>query len=119
MEKALKKFWSGFLKAYDENTVRTGQLQPEYPYITYNTNFGNFDEPMNLHASIWDKSTSWDRADTIMHQINDAIGPGGLVIREQGELVWIKRLAPFAQRMADPDPAVRRIYLNIEIENLK
>ena len=33
MEKALKKFWSGFCRAYDENTVPTGQLQPKYPYI--------------------------------------------------------------------------------------
>ena len=71
---------------------------------------------MMLSASIWSRSTSWGTAIAKMQQIAEAIGIGGKLLRTDDGYLWIKRGVPFAQRMSDEDPAVRRIYMNIEVE---
>jgi hypothetical protein len=34
-------------------------------------------------------------------------------------VIWFKKGNPFLQRMADPDDAIRRIVVNIEVEYLE
>lgn len=114
----LHSFWSSFgLKAYDENTVPDNAMAANSgKYITYSVSMAYFDEPVLLSASLWYKSTSWAEITQKSAEIGDAIGLGGKTIPFDGGYLWIKRGVPFAQRMADEDDTIRRIYLNIEVE---
>ena len=114
---ALNSFWNGFgWTAFEENSVPENAFSSRTEYITYSAGWNGFDEPMMLTASLWQRSTSWSGAVDKMQEIAEAIGIGGKVIKTDDGYLWIKRGAPFAQRMSDEDPAVRRIYLNVEVE---
>ena len=114
---ALHQFWSSFgLKAYDENTVPTGEDNPELPYITYNVAVSDFYRPVYLHGSIWYYGTRWTAITEKLIEIESAIGLGGKMLPVDGGGLWIKKGFPFAQRMADENDMVRRIYINIEAE---
>jgi len=114
---ALDQFWNIFQwPAYDENTVPPPPNTPALPYITYGAAYANFDEPCALHIDLWDKGSSWTNVTRKMTEINRTIGAGGKMLRYDGGHIWIKRGIPFAQRMSDPNPEIRRIYINIEAE---
>lgn len=114
---ALYGFWAGFgWEAYDENTVPPEDETPPLPYLTYAAAVSNFDEPVMLHASLFDRSTAWTTVTAKAAEINRAIGPGGKLIRYSDGVLWIKRGSPFAQRMPDENPSIRRLYLVIEAE---
>ena len=114
---ALQEFWSSFgLKAFDENTVPSGEDEPAFPYITYSASTSNFGESIALSASIWDYGTSWSRITTKMAEIQSGIGRGGKLLRIDDGSIWIKQGNPFAQRMSDDNDMIRRIFLNIEAE---
>ena len=114
---ALNSFWNSFgWNAFEENTVPENAFATRTDYITYSSGQAFFDEPMMLSASIWSRSTSWGTAIAKMQQIAESIGIGGKLLRTDDGYLWIKRGVPFAQRMSDEDPAVRRIYMNVEVE---
>lgn len=116
---ALYNFFSGFeLPAYEENTVPTGKIAPELPYITYATATSGFDDNVQISASLWYKGYAWDDADRKAAEINTALAHGGKMIPYTGGALWIRRGTPFAQHMADDDDTIRRIYLNLTAEFL-
>lgn len=111
---ALNTFWNGFgLDAYDETTVpENAQL----PYITYSASVSDLDEDVFLTASIWYKSNSWAEVSQKAEEISEAIG-GGYGVGYDGGRLWVRKWAPFAQRMADQyDLQVRRVLLQIIAE---
>lgn len=114
---ALHKFWSGFgWKAYDESTVPSQAFDPEMPRITYSVAMAEFENTIVLSASLWARSYSWEDVSLKADEIYDAIGLGGTLLTYDDGKIWVKRGTPFAQRMPDEDDAIRRIYLNIEVE---
>lgn len=114
---ALNQFWNSFgWKAYEENTVPENAFSDKNHYITYSASEAGFDEPVMMTASIWSRSDSWTEAVEKAQQVMNCIGLGGVLVAFTGGKIWIKRGVPFAQRMSDEDPAVRRIYINIEVE---
>ena len=114
---ALNSFWRSFgWDAFEENTVPENAFATRTDYITYSAAQAFFDEPIMLSGSIWSRSTSWGPAVAKMQNIAEAIGIGGKLIKTDDGYIWIKRGVPFAQRMSDEDPAVRRIYMNVEVE---
>ena len=114
---ALHQFWSSFdWAAYDESTVPSENLSPVMPRITYQVAGAGFDEPIQLNASLWDKSYSWANITAKCEQIYRAIGLGGVMLGYDSGHVWLKRGVPFSQRMFDEDDSIRRIYLTIEAE---
>ena len=117
---ALQSFWAGYgIPAYDENSVFSGASAPTMPYITYEAATGSIDSDTLLSASLWYRSTSWAQISQKADEIADEIGTGGKIVPYDGGALWVKRGQPFAQRMSEPsDDAVRRIYLNIQIEFL-
>lgn len=116
---ALTSFWRGFgWDAFDENSVPENAFETRSQYITYSSPQSFFGDPVSATASLWERSSSWVGAVSKMQQIAETIGYGGKIIPTDEGAIWIRRGTPFAQRMNDEDPAVRRIYLNIEIENL-
>ena len=114
-EQALHSFWSQFGTAYDQNTVPDDAA---LPYITYEVITDGFGAQNILTASIWDRSTSWKGVTDILHNIERTLGLGGQTIPYEGGMLWVKKAAPFAQRMGDTDDSIRRIVINIEVEFL-
>ena len=113
-EQALNDFWNSFgLTAYDESTVPDDAT---LPYITYGVSVDDFDHPVSVTASIWDRGTSWSLITQKLNVIAERIGIGGVNIPHDTGVMWLKKGSPFAQRVADEDRTIRRIYMNIEIE---
>lgn len=112
---AIREFWSQFWwPAYDEGTVPD---DAGYPRITYNVVEDELDHPVAMYASLWDRSTSWDRVEAKAAEISETIThlwPPAIPF--DGGRVYITKGSPFAQRMTDEDDAVRRIYINIGVE---
>ena len=115
------EFWNSFgLPAYDENIAFTADTMPAYPHITYEAKNGIWDQDLNLSASLWYHSNSWEeislKADEILAQIVH-----GKIIKVDGGYFWFKSPegTPFAQRMAaEGDPSIRRIVLTVIAEAL-
>jgi len=115
---ALYEFWNSFevpaideQSAYDEDTLN--DLNIDFPYITYETATSNFDNEVALTASLWDKSTSWERITELADAIADDIGYGGKVVRIDNGYVWLKLGSPFAQRFpVESNDSIRRITIN-------
>lgn len=114
---ALHQFWSGFgWKAYDASTVPSKDFEPEMPRITYEVSTSEFDYPVQLTASLWDRSYSWASVSRKADEIYSALGKGGVVLPYDGGAIWITRASPFSQRLSDVDDAVRRIMINVNAE---
>lgn len=126
-QQALNAFWSGFgVLAFEENTVpeddvinaliASGAAAAKYPYITYQVITDNLDGPVFPSASIWDRNTSWERADLLANRISADIRQMKTIKLDAGRL-FITTGRPFAQHMEEPgDRAVRRINLNTQME---
>lgn len=113
---ALHNFFSGFgLTAYDENTVPDGAA---LPYLTYSVSVAGLDEPVPVSCSLWYRSTSWVAISKKAEQISDAVGYQGVIVPYTNGRIFVTRGTPFAQRMADEDDTIRRIYLNFTFEFL-
>ena len=113
---ALTAFWNTFLPAYDETLVLDEAAV--MPYITFAVVTDGFDSPFTTSVSLWYRSTSWKAITKKAEAIEDAIGAGGKLVPYEDGAIWIKKGSPFSQRLSDPDPAVRRIVLNVEMEYL-
>lgn len=121
---AFDSFWSGFTwpaideqSAYDTATME--ELNIGDRYITYEVMTGNLGNPLQLTASLWHRSTSWETITKKADEIAAYIGYGGKVLPVDGGYLWIKLAQPFAQRMAvENDYDWRRIALSIEVDFL-
>lgn len=115
-EQALQSFWGSFgIPAYDETTVPDNAKQP---YITYSVSTGSLDDVVNLNASLWYYSKSWEDITKKKDEIAEYIGVGGKVIKIDKGYLYLCRGVPFAQRMTDTNDMIRRIYLNVQAEFL-
>ena len=114
---AIDAFWKSFgIPAYENTTVndeRVGDF-----YITYEVVTDSLDRVVPMSASIWKKNTdSWEEVSLKAEQISDALVQVKSIPLDTGFL-YITRGQPFAQRVADEDETVRRIYVNIMAEFL-
>lgn len=116
-------FWSSFgLPAYDEQTTFDEGTLPAYPHITYESASGIIGQTLNISASLWYRSDSWEeikkKADEILASIVEMRGP----LKIDGGFFWIRipESTRFAQPMASgsSDEKIKRIYLTVEAESL-
>lgn len=126
-QQALNAFWSGFgVLAFEENSVpeddviealiKAGVAAAKYPYITYQVLLDDIGYPVFPSASIWDKSTSWERADTLANTVSATIQRQPTIKLDNGRM-FITKGSPFAQHMEEPgDRTERRILINTGIE---
>lgn len=116
-EQAIHTFWSSFnIPAYDEASVPDNA---KMPYITYRVVTDSLDNVCNLTGSIWYRSTSWKEISDKSAEIARYVAREGFTrLKLDNGYVWFTKGTPFAQRMADEDDTVRRIYLNIQAEFL-
>ena len=119
---AIHNFWSGFgIPAYDENTVPDRvyvngvEVDNKPPYITYSAAVGEFEQVVQLTASVWYQSTSWSDVSNKVDEISRSIDQYKLIKIDDGYMFMVKG-TPFAQRMSDENDTLRRIYVNIQAE---
>lgn len=114
---ALNKFWNSFgIPAYESSTVPP-EIEDDF-YITYEVATDSLDRAIPMSASIWKRNaTSWEDISLKAEQISDALVQVKSIPLDTGFL-YITRGQPFAQRVADEDDSVRRIYINIMAEFL-
>ena len=127
---AIHSFWSEFcLMAYEENTVPS---EAKMPYITYHLMTDGFNKQVMLTGSLWYRDTRRFRfipqiflteAEVAeirkTEEIEKKLGIGGVFIKCDGGVIWLRSGTPFAQNMRDEnDSTVRRKYLNITAEFL-
>ena len=120
---AIHQFWNSFgIKAYEENVVydideNGKEVEPKFPYITYQLVTDSFDTDVQMTASIWYRGSSWVEANAKSEEISQTIGRGGKILKCDNGRIWVKRGTPFAQNMGDEsDILIKRKYLNITAE---
>ena len=112
---AYNQFWNGFSwKAYEENSVKSGE---SLPYITYESADDDFGHALALTASLWDRSSAWTNLIAKKKEIEAYLGRGGMLVAYDGGAFWIRKGDPWAQRGKDEsDDSVKRIILNLIVE---
>lgn len=114
---AFYNFLNGFLEAYEENTVPTGDDAPNFPYLTYSYGTNEFGEEIGLSVSLWYRSSSWIACNNKTDEISRALANGGVLLPFDGGKIWIKKGTPFAQNMGDEsDDLIKRKYINLSVE---
>ena len=114
--KAVQAFWGRFgVPAYEQASVPQNVTMP---YITYNGEVGAIGDVLVLSGSVWARDTSWEWISKKADEIAAYIGHGYTISDIDGGYLWITRGQPFAQRMSDEDPTVKRIYINCNAEFL-
>ena len=126
-QQAYSAFWSGFgILAFEENSmpsddvinamIKAGAIASKYPYITYQVLIDDLDHPVFPTASIYDKSSSWERADVLSNLISNRIQTMDTIKLDNGRM-FITKGTPFSQHMREEgDSSIRRIVLNLGIE---
>lgn len=111
---AIDSFWNSFgIPAYDENSVPD---DAQFPYITYEAKTSGFEDSIDLHASIWYRSTSWKDISNKSDEIYNTVYPS-FSRSIDGGYMYVYPGAPFAQRMNEPgDENTRRIYISVNVE---
>jgi hypothetical protein len=126
-EQAYNAFWSGFgVLAFEENSVpddsvideliKSGVAKAKYPYIAYQVITDDLGHPVFPLASIYDRSTSWKRADELANIISEHISKMNTIRLDNGRM-FITKGSPFSQhQLESADLNIRRVILNLGIE---
>ena len=118
-QEALHTFWSGFgLTAYEQNNVPFDVIMP---YITYSESIGSIGDTNLLTASLWYFNEDDSRTEVVAkaNEIDEALGLGGMTVKYDNGMLWVKKGSPFAQAMDDPqDQRIKRMVLNVSAEYL-
>ena len=109
-------FWSSFgVPAYEQNSVPDLDIVT-FPYITFAAVATPFAGEVDINASVWTRSTSWQTADALADLIDTRLKYGGEIVGYDGGIIWITAGTPLAQNMGDPDDdAIKRKLLNVEL----
>lgn len=126
-QQAYNSFWGGFgVLAFEENSmpddsvinalIKSGVAKAKYPYITYQVITDELGRVIYPTASIYDKSTSWERSDTLANAIAGRIQAMNTIRLDDGRM-FITKGSPFAQHFGDEgDNTIKRIVLNLAVE---
>lgn len=111
----MQAFWSSFgLPAYDQETVPEDAVMP---YITYELMTDSLGTAIPMLASLWYYAMGWKEISRKAEEIAEYIAtmsPPAFPI--DGGRIYITKGSPFAQRMSDENPFIRRIVLNVMVE---
>ena len=126
-EQAYNAFWSRFgVLAFEENSmpddkvieslIKAGVAKAKYPYIAYQVIVDDLGHPVFPTASIYDRNTSWQRADELANTISESIQKMNTIKIDDGRM-FITKGSPFAQhQLESEDLNIRRVILNLGIE---
>lgn len=125
-QQAYNAFWNSFnVLAFEENTMPTQDVfealakaasKPTDTYITYQVIVDDMGNSIFPTASIWCRSSSWEKADTLANTISEFIQGMGTIRLDNGRM-FITKGRPFAQHMnEEADLSIRRVILNLGVE---
>ena len=126
-QQAYNAFWSGFgVLAWEENSmpddkeiqslIEAGYASSKYPYIAYQVITDDLGHPVYPTASIYDKSSSWERIDKLANTISEAIQNMNTIKLDNGRM-FITKGSPFAQHQLENEALnIRRVILNLGVE---
>lgn len=126
-QQAYSEFWSRFgVLAFEENSVpddkviesliKAGVAKAKFPMITYQVLTDDIDHPVFPTASLWDRSSSWERLDLLANDISEYIQAMDTIKLDNGRM-FITKGSPFSQhQLESSDTDIRRIVLNLGIE---
>lgn len=126
-QQAYYSFWSSFgVLAFEETSVpddatiqaliNSGAAAAKFPYITYQVITDDLGHPVYPTASIYDRSSSWEKADTLANTIGARIKSMNTIKLDEGRM-FITKGNPFSQHMEEEgDRAIRRIILTLGVE---
>ena len=127
-QQAYNAFWKRFgVLAFEENAVPdddtiqsmidAGLAKAKYPYITYQVLTSDIDNVLVPTASIWDKSTSWERVDLLANTIASEIARMTPIKIDEGRM-FITTGSPFSQHQGQEDNSIKRNVLTLGVEFL-
>lgn len=126
-EQAYNAFWNGFgVLAFEENSVpddkvideliNSGMAESKYPYIVYQVIADDIGHPVFPMASIYDRTTSWKRADELANEVSETIQNMNTIKLDNGRM-FITKGSPFMQHLLESeDLNIRRVVLNLGVE---
>ena len=116
-QEALYSFFSSFgIDAHEETNVDQSATMP---YLTYTYADDDFwGDQASIVVNLWYQTESNAAINAMVDTIATAVGSGGKSIACDEGAIWIKKGSPFAQSLADDDPAIRRRYINLTAEFL-
>ena len=125
-QQAYNAFWSSFgVFAFEENSVpddeviqnliNAGVAPAKFPMITYQVIIDDLGGTLYPTASIYDKSSSWQRGDLLANTISQRIHAMKTLKLDNGRMFIVKG-TPFAQHMGEDDADIKRVVLNIGVE---
>lgn len=118
-EAAIYQFLSSFsIPAYSSSSVPD---KADFPYITYDITVGAWMQAeVNMPVNVWYRTESEAVPNAKVREIGEALGIGGITVKCDGGMLWLKKGSPFAQAItvAGEEDSVKRRYVNINIEFL-
>ena len=126
-QQAYNAFWGDFgVLAFEENSIPddtviqalidAGVAPAKYPMIAYEVIVDDLNNAIYPSASIYDKSSSWERIDKLVNTISARIQNMGTIKLDNGRM-FITKGSPFAQHMGEgEDFDIKRIVLNLGVE---
>lgn len=126
-QQAYNAFWGDFgVLAFEENSIPddtviqalidSGVAPAKYPMIAYEVIVDDLNNAIYPSASIYDKSSSWERIDKLVNTISTRIQNMGTIKLDNGRM-FITKGSPFAQHMGEgEDFDIKRIVLNLGVE---
>lgn len=125
-QQAYNSFWGSFgVLAFEENsaptfdevkTIAKSMNLPTDIYIAYQVIIDDLGHPVYPTASIYSRSTSWEKADTLANVISRRIQEMNTIKLDNGRM-FITKGSPFAQhQLESEDLNIRRVILNLGIE---
>lgn len=116
-EAAIYNFFNSFgIPAYAAASTPEDAVMP---YITYDLAIGDFYDEVSFPANLWYYTLSEAEPNAKVREIENVMGPGGKVLTYDGGAFWIKKGNPWCQSVTDVDNAVKRRYLNFDLETME
>lgn len=113
---ALHEFFSGFgMPAFAAHAVPDDVV---FPWLTYTPVFDSFSGgEVSITVNLWFHTESEAIPNAKAQELSEAIGLGGVFLRCDGGLIWLKRGSPWCQSLSDEsDRNIKRRYLNVTAE---
>lgn len=111
----IHSFMASFsLPAYEEASIPTGELAPDFPYLSYSLETGYALDESTIQFSLWYRSPSQAEINLKTDEIAQDLGLFKVLPCDEGAVI-IRPGTPFAQGMQDPhDPLIKRKLITLE-----
>lgn len=111
---AFQTWAEGFMRAYPESAVPSGERPP---YLTYSLPLGAFGEETSCTVNVYMPTESEAEINAKAGEICMAVGRGGKCLLCEGGCMWVKAGSPLCQPVKD-ETGIKRRLINLTIEHI-